>query len=62
MNHESESRTYLMDVTAFCPKRLMQTKHTITLEKSSCTRVPDSLVHFSCELNSQCRDCMENYD
>ena len=44
-----------------CPKNQKAAVHTLRYKKATCSRVPDTILHFSCSLDSRCKDCQEDY-
>lgn len=44
-----------------CPIDDRKAVHTVWLAKSTCTRFPDDVLDFSCNLNQDCKQCMDNY-
>lgn len=69
MNHEenliedaaSESREYTRKERARCPRMNKDVTHTILYRKATCTRVPDTILHFSCDGDLRCGDCERDY-
>lgn len=35
--------------------------HKITFKKATCTRVPDTVLHFVCSRDPGCQECAEEY-
>ena len=52
---------YIKEEMASCPKNHREATHTLTYKKATCTRVPDTLLHFMCSLNPRCKVCVEEY-
>lgn len=52
---------YKKEEMASCPKNHREATHTLTYKKATCTRVPDTLLHFMCSLNPRCKECVEEY-
>lgn len=52
---------YIKEETSACPKNHREAVHTLTYRKATCTRVPDTLLYFACNLNPGCKECMEDY-
>ncbi|HIV39085.1 MAG TPA: hypothetical protein H9747_08835 [Candidatus Blautia stercorigallinarum] len=44
-----------------CPRTLQKGKHEVEYAKATCTRVPDTLLHFHCTINGKCKDCERDY-
>lgn len=53
--------TYIKEETMVCPKTRREAVHTLTYKKATCTRVPDTLLHFACSQNPRCKECTEEY-
>lgn len=52
---------YVKEYESICPKTKEKVKHTVQYAKATCTRVPDTLLHFSCSMNGSCKECEDDY-
>lgn len=44
-----------------CPIDRTKVLHTVTFQKSTCSRFEDSVAHFLCSRNSSCKKCTDMY-
>ena len=44
-----------------CPQDRSKVIHKITFKKATCTRVPDTVLHFVCSRDPNCQECAEEY-
>lgn len=52
---------YKKEETSTCPRDQREAVHTLTYKKATCSRVPDTLLHFMCSRNPRCKECAEDY-
>lgn len=52
---------YVKEYSVCCPRTLQKGKHQVEYAKATCTRVPDTLLHFHCTINGKCKDCERDY-
>ena len=52
---------YIKEYSVCCPRTLQKGKHQVEYAKATCTRVPDTLLHFHCTINGKCKDCERDY-
>lgn len=52
---------YIKEEKMVCPKNKREATQTLTYKKATCSRVPDTLLHFMCNLDSRCKECAEEY-
>ena len=52
---------YVREYPVCCPRTLQKGKHEVEYAKATCTRVPDTLLHFHCTINGKCKDCERDY-
>lgn len=52
---------YKKEETPTCPRDQREAVHTLTYKKATCSRVPDTLLHFMCSRNPRCKECAEDY-
>lgn len=52
---------YTKTEEAACPRNKKPALHTIRYQKATCTRVPDTILYFSCSLDFRCKECIQDY-
>ncbi len=52
---------YTREYEIYCPRTQKKARHTVEYAKATCTRVPDTLLHFHCSLEGACKDCEKDY-
>ena len=52
---------YIKEYSVCCPRTLQKGKHQVEYAKATCTRGPDTLLHFHCTINGKCKDCERDY-
>lgn len=56
-----EKEEYTNICSCKCPTDSSMVTHTVTYQKSTCTRVDDLLLYFHCSRDSRCVKCQQNY-
>lgn len=56
------AETFTREYDVYCPHTRKKAHHTLQYAKATCTRVPDTLLHFHCGLEGQCKDCEKDYE
>lgn len=57
----SRDTFYEKEELSTCPQDGSGVIHKITFKKATCTRVPDTVLHFVCSRDSGCQECAEEY-
>ena len=52
---------YVREYTIYCPRTQQRGTHKVEYAKATCTRVPDTMLHFWCSVNGKCKDCEVDY-
>ena len=52
---------YTREYEVYCPRTQKKAKHTVEYARATCTRVPDTMLHFHCGLEGSCKDCEKDY-
>lgn len=58
---DSKDTLYEKEELSTCPQDRTEVIHKITFKKATCTRVPDTVLHFVCSRNPHCQECAEEY-
>ena len=56
------AETFTREYDVYCPRTRKKAHHTLQYAKATCTRGPDTLLHFHCGLEGQCKDCEKDYE
>lgn len=60
-NSRKEPEEYTQTHHGKCIIDASPVTHTITYQKSTCTRVDDIILYFHCSRDSKCVKCQQNY-
>lgn len=52
---------YEKEEASACPQDGSRVIHKITFKKATCTRVPDTVLHFVCSRDPLCEECAGEY-
>lgn len=58
---EKNGAVYEKEELSTCPRDGSKVIHKITFKKATCTRVPDSVLHFVCSHDPLCEECAGEY-
>lgn len=58
--NENENQ-YTSTYESKCPTDSSKVTHTVVYKKATCTRIDDIILHFSCDRDSKCVKCYQNY-
>lgn len=58
---DTKGTRYEKEELSTCPRDRSEVIHKITYKKATCTRVPDTVLHFVCSRDPGCQECAEEY-
>ena len=53
---------YVKEYERQCPRTHRDAVHKVEYAKATCSRVPDTMLHFFCALEGNCKDCQKDYE
>ena len=52
---------YTKEYQVYCPRTQQKAEHVVEYARATCTRVPDTVLHFHCTRDERCKDCERDY-
>ncbi|HIY18017.1 MAG TPA: hypothetical protein IAA44_01275 [Candidatus Blautia avistercoris] len=52
---------YTETYQSYCPKHNTRVVHTVIFKKRTCSRIQETVLHFTCSQDSRCKECQKDY-